>query len=73
MSSILRPIRFLLLGAPGSGKGTQASRLLKDFPQISAISSGDLLRQNIKDGTPIGMYILLSMFHFNSNSSSSIQ
>lgn len=56
MSSILRPIRLLLLGAPGAGKGTQTSRILRDFPQISAISSGDLLRQNIKDGTPIGMY-----------------
>ena len=54
MSNILRPIRILLLGAPGSGKGTQTSRLLKDFNQISAISSGDLLRQNIKDGTEIG-------------------
>lgn len=54
MSSILRPIRLLLLGAPGAGKGTQTSRILRDFPQISAISSGDLLRQNIKDGTPIG-------------------
>lgn len=52
--SLLRPIRILLLGAPGSGKGTQTSRLIKDFTQLSAISSGDLLRQNIKDGTPIG-------------------
>lgn len=56
MTSVLRPIRLLLLGAPGSGKGTQTSRILKDFPQISAISSGDLLRQHIRDGTPIGMF-----------------
>lgn len=56
--SLLRPIRILLLGAPGSGKGTQTSRLLKDFNQLAAISSGDLLRQNIKDGTPIGTYYL---------------
>lgn len=54
MAHLLRPIRILLLGAPGSGKGTQTSRLLKDFTQLSAISSGDLLRQNIKDGTPLG-------------------
>lgn len=54
--NLLRPIRVLLLGAPGSGKGTQTSRLLKDFPQISSISSGDLLRQNIKEGTPIGKF-----------------
>lgn len=56
MTSILRPIRLLLLGAPGSGKGTQTSRILKDFPQISAISSGDLLRQHIKEGTDIGKF-----------------
>jgi adenylate kinase len=53
---VLKTIRILLLGAPGSGKGTQTSRLLKDFTQISAISSGDLLRQNIKDKTPLGTY-----------------
>ncbi len=52
----LKNIRILLLGAPGSGKGTQTSRLLKDFRQVSAISSGDLLRQNIKDKTPLGTY-----------------
>lgn len=52
--SLLRPIRILLLGAPGAGKGTQTTRLLKDFNQISAISSGDILRQNIRDGTPVG-------------------
>lgn len=53
-TNILRPIRLLLLGAPGSGKGTQTSRLLKDFPQIHSISSGDLLRQEIKQGSEIG-------------------
>lgn len=51
---ILKPIRLLLLGAPGSGKGTQTSRLLRDFPQIYSISSGDLLRREIKLGTAIG-------------------
>lgn len=54
MSKVLRPVRLLLLGAPGSGKGTQTGRLLKDFAQISAISSGDLLRQNIRNKTKIG-------------------
>lgn len=53
-ANLLRPIRLLLLGAPGSGKGTQTSRLLKDFPQIHSISSGDLLRQEIKQGSEIG-------------------
>lgn len=54
MSKVLRPVRLLLLGAPGSGKGTQTGRLLKDFSQISAISSGDLLRQNIRSGSELG-------------------
>uniref|UniRef100_A0A060TC60 GTP:AMP phosphotransferase, mitochondrial n=1 Tax=Blastobotrys adeninivorans TaxID=409370 RepID=A0A060TC60_BLAAD len=53
-SSILRPLRGLFLGAPGAGKGTQTSRLLKDFPHIASLSSGDLLRRNIQDHTPIG-------------------
>ena len=50
----MRPLRALFLGAPGSGKGTQTSRVLRDFPHLKAISSGDLLRQNIQDETDIG-------------------
>ena len=38
----------------GVGKGTQAERLLERFPQLSAISSGDLLRDNVKNRTPLG-------------------
>jgi adenylate kinase len=47
--------RIILVGAPGVGKGTQAERLLQRFPQLSAISSGDLLRDNVKNQTPLGM------------------
>jgi cytidylate kinase len=47
--------RIILVGAPGVGKGTQAERLLKRFPQLSAISSGDLLRDNVKNQTPLGI------------------
>lgn len=47
--------RIILVGAPGVGKGTQADRLLKRFPQLSAISSGDLLRENVKNQTPLGI------------------
>ncbi|KAK5001010.1 Adenylate kinase 2 [Elasticomyces elasticus] len=36
--------RIILVGAPGVGKGTQTERMLKRFPQLSSISSGDLLR-----------------------------
>lgn len=49
-----RAARIILVGAPGVGKGTQAERLLKRFPQLSAISSGDLLRDNVKNQTPLG-------------------
>ncbi|KAI9682897.1 MAG: hypothetical protein M1829_006333 [Trizodia sp. TS-e1964] len=50
-----RAARIILVGAPGVGKGTQAERLMKNFPQISAISSGDLLRDNVKNRTPLGI------------------
>ena len=46
-------MRLLLIGAPGAGKGTQAERLAKHFG-IAHISSGDLLRQHVKDGTSLG-------------------
>ncbi|CAG8672391.1 14957_t:CDS:10, partial [Dentiscutata erythropus] len=46
-------MRLLLLGSPGSGKGTQSSRIQKKF-NVSVISSGDILRQNIARGTKIG-------------------
>ena len=46
--------RIILVGAPGVGKGTQAGRLMKRFPQLSAISSGDLLRENVRNKTQLG-------------------
>jgi len=49
-------MRLLLIGAPGAGKGTQAERLAGRFG-ITHISSGDLLRQNVKDRTSIGQTI----------------
>lgn len=50
----MNPIRLLILGAPGAGKGTQTARLLTRFPQLNSISSGDLLRQQIQKKTPLG-------------------
>jgi adenylate kinase len=46
-------MRIVLLGAPGSGKGTQAKKLMADMntPQIS---SGDMLREAAAAGTPLG-------------------
>jgi adenylate kinase len=46
-------VRLLLLGPPGSGKGTQAKRLAERFG-IHHISSGDLLRDEVDAGTPCG-------------------
>ncbi|KAL8871862.1 MAG: hypothetical protein Q9174_002405 [Haloplaca sp. 1 TL-2023] len=50
-----RAARIILVGAPGVGKGTQAERLMKRYPQISAVSSGDLLRQGVRNKTPLGL------------------
>ncbi len=47
-------MRIVLLGAPGSGKGTQAA-LLKEHYSIPHISTGDLLRQAVADATPLGL------------------
>jgi adenylate kinase len=49
-------VRLLLIGAPGSGKGTQAVRLADRFG-ITHISSGDLLREHVRNETPIGLTI----------------
>jgi len=49
-------MRLLLIGAPGAGKGTQAERLSERFG-ITHISSGDLLRQHVKDQTALGQTI----------------
>jgi adenylate kinase len=47
-------MRIVLLGAPGSGKGTQSQRLVQRFG-IPQISTGDLLRSAVKRGTPLGL------------------
>ncbi len=46
-------MRLILLGAPGAGKGTQAARLVSAYA-IPQISTGDILRQAVEDGTPVG-------------------
>lgn len=47
-------MRLVLLGAPGSGKGTQAE-FLKSAIGVPHISTGDLLRASVKAGTPLGV------------------
>lgn len=46
-------MRIIMLGAPGAGKGTQAKKIA-DRWQIPHISTGDIFRANIKEGTKIG-------------------
>jgi adenylate kinase len=49
-------VRLLLIGAPGAGKGTQAARLAARFG-LAHISSGDLLRQHVKEQTSLGQRV----------------
>ncbi|MEE1620542.1 adenylate kinase [Zafaria sp. Z1313] len=46
--------RLLIIGPPGSGKGTQASRISQNLGVV-AISTGDIFRANVKGGTPLGV------------------
>lgn len=46
-------MRIVFLGAPGSGKGTQAQRLMAEF-KLPQISTGDLLREAVQAGTDLG-------------------
>ena len=47
-------MNIILLGAPGAGKGTQASKI-SDGYNLPHISTGDIFRENIKNQTPIGL------------------
>ena len=47
-------MKIIMLGAPGAGKGTQAKMIAEKY-QIPHISTGDIFRANIKNGTELGM------------------
>ncbi len=47
-------MRIVLLGAPGSGKGTQAKKLMADM-NIPQVSTGDMLRESVANGTRFGL------------------
>ena len=47
---------IILLGAPGAGKGTQAA-LIKEKYGLPHISTGDIFRKNIREGTPLGVQV----------------
>lgn len=47
-------MKIIMLGAPGAGKGTQAKKIAEKY-QVPHISTGDIFRSNIKQGTELGM------------------
>ena len=49
-------MNIILLGAPGSGKGTMAQKLTSEL-NIPQISTGDIFRKNLKEETPLGLQI----------------
>jgi len=46
---------MLILGKPGGGKGTISKKILQDFPTFKHLSTGDLLRQHVREKTEIGV------------------
>ena len=48
-----KSMRIIMLGAPGAGKGTQAKRIAEKY-NVPHISTGDIFRENIKNGTELG-------------------
>src|ERR1700692_4807906 len=57
LSEATKPVAIILFGSPGSGKGTQ-SKYLVEWLRIPQISTGDMLREHIRNGDPIGLAIM---------------
>ena len=47
-------MNLLIIGAPGTGKGTMSEKLVKDY-DLCHISTGDMLRESVAEGTPVGL------------------
>ena len=54
-------MKIIMLGAPGAGKGTQAKKIAAKY-QIPHISTGDIFRANIKNGTEPVSYTHLDVY-----------
>ena len=54
------PLNLVLIGPPGSGKGTQATRIARRY-NLPHISTGDILRQAVRDDTPLGREVAATM------------
>ena len=61
-------MKVIMLGAPGAGKGTQAKKIAEKY-EIPHISTGDIFRANIKNGTELGnkakSYVIWSLIESN--------
>ena len=60
-------MKLIMLGAPGAGKGTQAKKIAEKYT-IPHISTGDIFRANIKNGTELGKKA--KIFHGSGSSGS---
>ena len=56
VDTVTGTVRLLIIGPPGAGKGTQAAKLAEIYG-IPAISTGDIFRANIKEGTELGKQV----------------
>lgn len=56
MSQPEKIVRLLIMGPPGAGKGTQATGIAERYG-IPAISTGDMFRSNVSQGTPLGLEV----------------
>lgn len=56
MAAAVKRLRALIMGAPGSGKGTVSERIVRSF-DVLHVSSGDILRNMIREKTDLGVQV----------------